>query len=301
MLGSMKKRIIVTGATSGIGLEIVNALAEQQHEIILISRNPQKLSDTVSGLSRNYWSASFTPIQADLSSMQDIIRAVQQIKERYTTIDVLINNAGGVIHDYKKTADGLEYSFAFNHLSYFLLTGQLLPLLANSADPRIVVVSSEAHRGRKFHFDAVYERQPYIPMQAYGESKLGNLYFTYQLAEKLAGTAITVNALHPGIVRLPDTGTVPWYRKLLRLLLRRNRVTPAEAAQTPVFLATSDEVQGVNGAYFIKKIPVMSSRESLKEEPAKRLWELSEQITGFQYDAIINQLPKLHFPEEDEI
>ena len=180
----------------------------------------------------------------------------------------------------KQSVDGIEMTFALNHLDYFLLTNLLLDTLKSTAPARIINVSSSAHNGVEINFDDLQNRQRYKGYQAYGRSKLGNLLFTYELARRLEGTGVTVNALHPGLVAtnlLKNNGV---FGHLLKFLLGLMGVSAEEGAQTSVYLATSPEVEGVTGQYFINRKAVESSKASYDTTVASRLWEMSAELTG---------------------
>jgi NAD(P)-dependent dehydrogenase (short-subunit alcohol dehydrogenase family) len=193
---------------------------------------------------------------------------------------VLVNNAGAVFMTRQVSADGIEMTLALNHLGYFLLTNSLLDMLKASAPARIVTVSSDAHQGAALNFDDLQNKNGYTAFRAYGQSKLANLYFTYELARQLDGSGVTVNALHPGFVATnfgkSNGGVYRWIFRLAHL----GAITPAEGAQTIVYLASSHDVEGVTGKYFVKKKAIPSTQVSYNEQYARRLWDASLELTG---------------------
>jgi len=277
------KIVLITGATSGIGKETARALVEKGYRVIVVGRNQAKLEQTVSELKGISQDASVNSFLCDLSSQESIRQLSNEIHAKFDHIDVLINNAGLIIAPRKTTVDGLEYTFALNHLGYFLLTGLLLDLIKASKSGRIINVSSQAHQGGHIHFDDLMLEKSYGVMKAYSQSKLANVLFTYELARKLKGTGITVNGLHPGAVRSNFGMELPGVMKVIMLIARPFLISSRKGAITPIYLASSPEVEGVTGKYFIKKQVVNSSRESNDEQVARRLWEVSEQLTHFKY------------------
>jgi NAD(P)-dependent dehydrogenase (short-subunit alcohol dehydrogenase family) len=216
-----------------------------------------------------------------LSSQEQIERLAEEAKKRYERLNVLINNAGALFLHRRESVDGIEMTWALNHLGYFLLTNLLLDLIQRSAPARIVNVSSRAHERARIDFDDLQGRRTYSGMRAYGQSKLANLLFTHELARRLEGTGVTVNALHPGFVATnfgaDDNGF--FLRLILRLLQRARAISAEEGAQTSIYLASSPEVEGVTGKYFFRKRPQPSSPASYDEETARRLWEVSLEST----------------------
>jgi NAD(P)-dependent dehydrogenase (short-subunit alcohol dehydrogenase family) len=219
-------------------------------------------------------------VAADLSSQTETRRAAAQIRERHPTIHVLINNAGVFTRRRELTVDGLEQQFAVNHLAYFLFTNLLLDGLRAGAPSRIINVSSDAHSGSQLDFADLQGERSYDGNRAYSQSKLANILFTYELARRLRGTGVTANCLHPGVIAtrlLADYMGVPAAGDALA---RTFGAKPEKGAETIVYLASSQEVEGVTGKYFVNKRPVTSSRESNDEAAARRLWDVSERLTG---------------------
>jgi len=274
------KICMVTGATSGIGLIAAQALARQEARVIVVGRDPGRGATTVSRIAQQTGNPQVELLLADLSAQADVHRLAGEFQGRYARLDVLVNNAGAIFTKRRLSADGIEMTFALNHLGYFLLTNLLLDTLKASPPARIVNVSSDAHRGAQMNFSDPQGERRYGGWRAYGQSKLANLLFTYELARRLEGTGVTVNAVHPGFVA---TGFGRNNRGLFALLIRLAQLTalsPEQGAETLIYLATSPEVEGVTGKYFVKKRPVESTRASYDQSAAQRLWQLSAQLTG---------------------
>jgi NAD(P)-dependent dehydrogenase (short-subunit alcohol dehydrogenase family) len=273
------KTSLVTGATSGIGAVTARALAEMGSTVIVVGRDRAKSEATVQRIIRETGNESVEYLLADLSSQEQIRRLAEQVKGRYDQLNVLVNNAGGMFLRRQESVDGIEMTFALNHLGYFLLTNLLLDELKRGVPSRIVNVSSRAHEGARIDFEDLEGRRSYGGMRAYGQSKLANLLFTYELARRLEGSGVTVNALHPGFVATSfganNGGSI--VRALVRLAQRR-AISPEEGAQTSIYLASSPEVEGVSGGYFVRRAPHPSSPASRDQEAARRLWEVSLQM-----------------------
>ena len=221
----------------------------------------------------------------DLSSQEQIREFTETFKEKYDHLDVLVNNAGGFFLKRRESVDGIDMTFALNHLSYFMTTLLLMDPILASGSARIVNVSSERHRGYAMNFNDLQFQNGYDGLQAYRQSKLANLLFTYELARRLANTEVTVNALHPGFERthLGEQNRVVWMvMNVLHILAK----SPKEGAGTPIYLASSPDVAGVSGQYFVDKKEVPSSPESCDPGIAKRLWEVSEELCSFGFSAV---------------
>ena len=276
------KTILITGATNGIGKVAALELAKQGAQVVIVGRDPAKTEGTVREIRGQSSSQSVDGLVADLSSQAEIRRLAETFRQQYPRLDVLINNAGGVFANRQLTVDGYERTFALNHLAYFLLTNLLLDRLQASAPARIINVSSRSHTRALMDFaDLQNERQYRMGgMRAYGQSKLANLLFTYELARRLAGTGVTVNAVHPGAVA---TGFGENNHGIMRLGMRvfhRFSLTPEEGADTLVYLASSQEVATVTGKYWVKRQQVPSSLASYDLPTKKHLWSVSAQMTG---------------------
>ncbi len=277
------KMVLITGATSGIGRIAVKELAKMGAKLILVVRNEQKVIKLKNEIQSETDNTSIDYFICDLSVQEEVYRVAADIKNKYDKIDVLINNAGLIVNDRILTPDGIEYTFALNHLGYFLLTGLLLESLNNASPSRIINVSSEAHKVGKINYDDLTGEKKYKPMVAYCQSKLANILFTKGLAKKIEGSGITVNTLHPGSVKSSFgsdlTGLLGFLMKLSRPFL----ISPEKGAQTLIYLASSPEVEGITGKYFVKKRIKNSSRLSNDETVANKLWKVSEELTGFHY------------------
>jgi NAD(P)-dependent dehydrogenase (short-subunit alcohol dehydrogenase family) len=276
------KVCVLTGGTSGIGRETAVALAGLGAWLALICRDRRRGEETVAEIAARTGSRDVEVHFADLSLQRDVRRVAAELLARYPRIDVLVNNAGIVNLRRTLTADGIEAVFATNHLAYFLLTLLLVERLRASAPARIVNVASEAHHVGRLDFDDLGNARRYRAMRVYGQSKLANILFTYELARRLAASEVTVNCLHPGAVgtRLGhNNGTVA---RLLAGALRPFFRTPAEGADTSIWLASSSDVAGMSGQYFVRRRPRRSSAASYDEVTARRLWDVSVALTGIE-------------------
>lgn len=271
---------VVTGATSGIGRATALALARMGAHVVIVSRSPQKCAETAAQIAQAGGSA--TPIAADLSSQRGVRSVAEQIRARFPRVDVLVNNAGAIFGERRLSEDGIEMTWALNHLSYFLLTHLLLDALKAAPTARIVNVSSDAHFAvRRIPFDDLnFERQPYRAFSAYSLSKLANVMFTYALARRLEGTHITVNALHPGAVATNFGRELGgWWGWVFRVLVSRFALSPEQGAQTSIYLASAPEVAQQSGLYFDRCKPKRSSLLSYNRDAQERLWAISaEQV-----------------------
>lgn len=252
--------------------------------MIIASHNAERCQKAVDRLQADYGTDAAHYYVADLSVQGQIRQLAAEIQQDYNKLDVLVNNAGAWYSKPQQSADGIEMTFALNHLSYFLLTGLLLPLLKKSDSARIINVSSDAHRQAKgIQFEDIGFQQRYQPFAVYAHSKLANVLFTYQLARRLENTQITANALHPGFVKTElyrHFGIVtPLVRSLAGLLGK----SAEQGAQTPIYLASSPEVAGISGKYFAECEPRESSPVSYQNYQAQQLWQVSEEMTGFRY------------------
>jgi NAD(P)-dependent dehydrogenase (short-subunit alcohol dehydrogenase family) len=274
------KVCVLTGGTSGIGRETAVALAGAGARLALVCRDRQRGTETVGEIAARTGSRDVALHLADLSSQGDVRRVAAELLAAYPAIHVLVNNAGIVNLRHSLTVDGIETVFATNHLAYVLLTLLLLDRLRASAPARIVNVASEAHRFGRIDFDDLGNAQRYRTMRVYGQSKLANILFTYELARRLTGSAVTANCLHPGAVgtRLGhNNGTIA---RLLASALRPFFRSPADGADTSIWLASSPEVDGTNGQYFVRRAPKRSSAASYDQATARRLWDVSVGLTG---------------------
>jgi len=274
------KICMVTGATSGIGLYTALELARQGAAVIIGSRDAQRCQAASLRIRQETHNPDVDYIAADLSSQAQIRRLVEIFKERYARLDVLVNNAGAFFLRRQQSEDGIEMTFALNHLSYFLLTHLLLDTLRVNAPARIVNVASNAHRREGMNFDDLEGKDKYSGFRAYGQSKLANLLFTYELARRLEGVSVTANALHPGFVATNIGKNNGLLSRLVMPIASLRAIRPEEGARTPVYLASSPEVEGVSGLYFVREMAVPSSPDSYDAQSARRLWEISAEMTG---------------------
>jgi len=269
------KTILVTGATNGIGLIAARELARMGAHTIIASRDAQRCAAAVESIKRETGNTEVEYIAADLATRDGVQRAAHEFKKRHTRLDVLLNNAGALFMQRRLSADGIEMTFALNHLNYFHLTILLLDVLKTSGASRVINVSSMAHQGARINFDDLQFEKNYQGMTAYGQSKLANVLFTYELARKLEGTRVTANALHPGFVNTGFAKNNNWIVKAGMALLRPIQRSPEKGAQTSIHLAASSELDGVTGKYFVDSKAVPSDPASYNRASAERLWQIS--------------------------
>jgi NAD(P)-dependent dehydrogenase (short-subunit alcohol dehydrogenase family) len=272
---------LVTGATSGIGLETAVGLARKGARLILVARSASRGEASVAAVKAASGNESVELALADLASLDSVRALAASVLDRVPSLHVLVNNAGVVNLARETTADGFETTFAVNHLAHFLLTRLLLERMLTSAPARIVNVASEGHRFARIDLeDLQTERKKYSWMRVYGASKLANVLFTFELARRLEGTGVTVNCLHPGAVATRLGMNNGRIGRIVIPLLRPFFLTPAQGAETSIFLAASDHVAGVTGRYFSRCAPKPSSRASQDRGLAQELWEASDRLTG---------------------
>ena len=277
---SMQGKVcLITGANSGIGKVTALELARMGATVVMVSRDQTRGAQAQSEIKAQSGNNAVDLLIADLSSQQSIRQLVTEFQQRYQQLHVLINNAGAFVFSRKETVDGLEMSFAVNYLAPFLLTNLLLDTLKASAPARIVNVSSEAHEAGYINMDDLQSQQRYGFMRPYGQSKLAVVLFTYELARRLQGTGVTVNALHPGFVatNIGRGGLSPLLQPLVKLVFSLG-ISPEKGAQTTIYLATSPDVEGVTGKYFTKSIPKRSAEITYDESLQHRLWDESEKL-----------------------
>jgi retinol dehydrogenase 12 len=275
------KTVLITGATAGIGRVTARELAAVGARILLVARNRKKAEETKDWIEARTGNSAVELIIADLSVLSQVRSAAEQAQSRAAGLDVLVNNVGGVFQRRIESADGIEMTFALNHLAPFLLTNLLLDALRRKSHSRVVTVSSHAHEGAMMNFDDLEGSRRYRGWTAYGQSKLANLLFTYELARRASGSGITANALHPGFVA-SDFGknNGGFMRVAMSIGQRLGAVSVDEGARTSVYLASSDEVNGASGKYFVKCREQESSPASRDLQSMGRLWEISARMTG---------------------
>jgi NAD(P)-dependent dehydrogenase (short-subunit alcohol dehydrogenase family) len=274
------KICMVTGGTSGIGAVAARELSRLGATVIVVGRNARKCMRHVERIKRSVPNAMLDFFRADLSSQKEVRQLAEEFSGHYPRLDVLINNAGAIFAKREVSADGLEMTFALNHLGYFLLTNLLLDRLKASTSARIVIVSSSAHGQARINFDDLQAEHGYHFYEAYAQSKLANLLFTYELARRLHGTRVTANALHPGWVATNLGSNNNWLKTKLANLLKRGMISPEDGAKTIIYLATDPDVEALTGQYFHNCRPIRSSDESYNAANAERLWLLSESLSG---------------------
>jgi NAD(P)-dependent dehydrogenase (short-subunit alcohol dehydrogenase family) len=280
-MGTMDGKIcMVTGGNAGIGFYTAQEIARMGGAVVIIGRNPDRCDAAVRMIQLETGNPSVEYLLVDLSSQAQIRSAASKFIKKYDHLDVLVNNAGGVSLRRRLSEDGIEMTFAVNHLAYFLLTNLLIEELKNSRSGRVVNVSSGSHYGERLDFDNLQLKKSYRVYRAYGRSKLANVLFSYELARRMAGTHVTSNVLSPGMVATDIWKKVnPLVTSLINPVIQRIGQPPLQGAQTSIYLATSPEVEGVTGKYYTDCKPVHSSVYSYDLEAAKRLWEVSAQLT----------------------
>ncbi len=281
------KVAIITGANSGLGYETTLALAAKNAKVIMACRNPQKAQAAFDKIKAKVPNAKLVLMQLDLGSLASVRKFAEEVHAKYTSIDLLINNAGIMVPPYGKTEDGFETQFGVNHLGHFALTAQLLDLLFAAKNSRIVNVSSQAHTMGKINFDDLQSEKSYHKWAAYGQSKIANLYFTYELQRKLtaAGKSTLAVAAHPGYAATNLQGGSGLFTFLNGIMAQ----SAAMGALPSLYAATNPEVRGADyigphalGGWRGYPVKVKSNALSYDESIAVRLWDVSEKLTGIQ-------------------
>ena len=275
------KTVLVTGGSGGIGKATAAGLATVAARVGIVGRDLTRTRAAAADIAAASGNPAVDAFGADMSSQAEVRRLAREVLHAYPRLDVLINNVGGFWATRRVTADGLEHTFAVNHLAGFLLTDLLLDRLKASAPARIVTVSSGAQANGRMHFDDLQGERGYSGQRAYNQSKLANVMFTYELARRLEGSGVTATVLHPGVVRTGFAAEDPsplW--KVLLPLIRPLLKTPERGAATPIYLACSPEVEGVTGKYFVNSKPKTTSKSSYDEAAAARLWRISVDLVG---------------------
>ncbi len=273
------KVALVTGGTSGIGKATAMALAAMGADVVVVGRDRER-GESAAAEIRDQTGARVDLALADLASRAGVRGLVDEFRRRYDRLDVLVNNAGLVQSTRTETPDGLETTFATNHLAPFLLTNLLLDMLKESAPSRVVTVSSEAERWGNIDFDDLQSKKRYRGFPVYGMTKLANIMFTYELAERLEGTGVTATCMHPGAVNTRfgtnNRGPMTILFRAFKPFMR----TPEQGADTVIWLATSLDVEGVSGRYYADRKPIEPKKIANDPEARRRLWEESERLTG---------------------
>jgi len=304
-----RKIFLITGGTSGIGFHTAQEIAKEKKTVIITGKNLIKGKKILNQIKNNASNDDIHYINGDLSSQEEILNIVKVIKKKFSKIDVLINNVGTAYLKRTESVDGIEKTFATNHLSYFLITGLLLPLLINSNKSRIVNVSSSIHKKcTHIDFNDIEMKNSYNVFDAYRQSKLCNILFTYFLSNKLKSRGITVNCLNPGsintgftyidnrnsansyinqtLIKIPRkiyNISKDMFKKKNLLKNSTNLLSSLEGAKTSIYLAMDDSLDGITGKYYHKKESLLSSETSYNYNNQKKLWNLSEKLTNFTY------------------
>jgi NAD(P)-dependent dehydrogenase (short-subunit alcohol dehydrogenase family) len=280
----MKNKLcLITGATSGIGRATALKLADLGASLLLLSRNEKMGEKICDQIKKGNSNAQTKFYKVDISSMKEVSNVSEKIKADFDHIDVLINNAGARFDQYFKNDEGIELTFATNHLGHFLLTLSLIEMLKKAPQGRIINISSPAHSRGTLEFDDIVAPANYDRRLAYGRSKLANLYFTYELSSRLKNYKITVNAVDPGGVATNfsrNNGVYAWLKHYLSYILQLKLISPQKAAETIVYLASSEDVSKTTGKYFYEKKEINSSPASYSKEAALKLWQISSKLTG---------------------
>jgi len=275
------KTVLVTGGTGGIGRATAEGLARLGARVAVTGRDIARAQAAAAEIAAATSNPAVDAFAADLSVQTGVRRLARDVLDACPRLDVLVNNVGGFWARRHLTADRLEYTFALNHLAPFLLTNLLLDQLTASAPARIVTVSSGAQALGKINFGDLQGERAYSGQRAYNQSKLANVMFTYELARRLAGTGVTATAAHPGVTRTAfGTEDPTAMMRTMTLIARPFMKTPAQGAATPIYLASSPEVEGVTGQYFANRRPKKSSKSSYNTAAAALLWQVSARLAG---------------------
>lgn len=273
--------VLITGATRGIGYATAEALARMGATVIVHGRDRQRVQDVCHWLRQSAPNMTIDCVVAELDSLEGVRRLAADVNARHERLDILINNAGLVTRRREQTVDGIERQFAVNHIAPFLLTHLLLDKLKGSRPARIVTVASGAHRRGQLDFgDLNWERRNYSGIGAYSASKLANILFTRELAQRLDGKGVTANCLHPGVVATNIFTGMGFLGKVFGIASKPFMLPSTEGAETTVFLASSDEVATISGKYFADSRVAEPSVAAGSDRDARRLWEVSAELTG---------------------
>jgi len=285
MTNEMKDKIcLVTGATSGIGFVTALELAQKGATVVVCGREQEKAANVVIKIRSQSNNPNVDFLLADLSDFKEVRNLAEEFIKAYPKLDVLVNNAGAIFKEFDLNPQRVEKTMALNHFSIFLLTGLLLDTLKASAPSRIINVSSMLHKNGSNNFNDLNNETNYKGLAAYNNSKLALLHFTYELARRLNGGTVTVNAMHPGWVKSNfgneyKTGVYG----IVDTLFKPIQLTSEQGAQTIIYLASSPDIENISGKYFVKKNAINSSDSSYNEAVSKQLWQLSEELTNFKW------------------
>jgi retinol dehydrogenase-14 len=279
------KTVLITGGTSGIGKATAVAMAAMGANVVVVGRNQERGGAAVEEIKAQSHNESVELMLADLSVQAEVRRLAEEFLERHDRLDVLVNNAGLVQSKRTETPDGIETTLAINHLAPFLLTNLLLGCLEQSAPSRVITVSSEAQRWGTMNFEDMQSRRKYRGFPVYGMTKLANIMFTYELAERLDGTGVGANCLHPGSVGTNfgqnNRGAMALFFRTFKPFMR----SPEQGADTLIWLASSADVDGVSGKYFSDRKEIEAKEVAYDASIRRRLWEISEELTGLKVAA----------------
>ncbi|MEM6832000.1 MAG: SDR family oxidoreductase [Pseudomonadota bacterium] len=280
-MGALDGKIaLVTGATKGIGFATARQLASEGARVLLHARDSESGSTAIEELQSAVPDAAFELVAADVSTVSGTRALAASVLEKAPHLDILINNVGAMYNDLTHSDDGIETTFAVNHLSIFLLTHLLLERMQSSAPARIITIASEIHRKATINFDDVNLSEGYGASAALGQSKLANILFTRALAKRIEGTGVEAYSLHPGHVRTAFTRDIKGWFKIFIKVISLRFLSPDQGAACGVYLATAPSLENANGNYFIDCKPIAPSDYALNDQIAERLWTLSEQMTG---------------------
>jgi NAD(P)-dependent dehydrogenase (short-subunit alcohol dehydrogenase family) len=285
------KTVLITGANSGIGKASAAGVARLGAHVVMVCRSPGRGRKALDDIARNVPGASLELLLADLSTRTAVESLAIEFKQRHDRLDVLFNNAGIMTSRRRVTSEGFELAFFVNYLSFFMLTGLLLDVLLASTPSRIVNMSSSSQSSGQIDFDDLQLEHPYRGFQAYANTNAMRVAFTYQLAHRLRDTKVTANCLHPGVIHTGLMRNVSPVVQWLFDLTGRFFKSPEDGAETPVYLMSSPEVDGVSGKYFRYCRPMDTTEHTRDPEVRRRLWAESERLSGVRY----------HFPGQSDL
>ncbi len=277
--GMNGKTVLITGGTSGIGKETALGLARMGANLVIVGRGGEKSARAVDEMKNATGNEEISYYKCDLASLADVRRLASDFVSDHPRLDALFNNAGTINSKRLLSQDGYELTFAVNHLAHFLLTDLLLDILKRTAPSRVITTSSAAASIGHMHFDDLMLENGYAAFKAYGQSKLANMLFTFELARRLQWTGVTANCLHPGLVRSGFAMNNRGPLKIGLSLFHPFMISAKKAAETPIYLASSADAQNVTGKYYVKKMVREPPKEATDLDAATRLWEISEKLT----------------------